>query len=66
MADNSDVFQDIVTLGGDRLVTDSRRVAMAFGKRHDNVLRDIHAMRDSGVPSAWSMKAELRRRGPEC
>ncbi|VBO15442.1 Rha family transcriptional regulator [Burkholderia pseudomallei] len=47
MADDSDVFQGIVTLEGDRLVTDSRRVAKAFGKRHDNVLRDIHAMRDN-------------------
>lgn len=30
---------------GDTLVTDSRAVALAFGKRHKNVLRTIDAMR---------------------
>lgn len=32
---------------GDELVTDSRAVAIAFGKQHKNVLRTIDAMRGS-------------------
>ncbi|TDR82209.1 Rha family transcriptional regulator [Paludibacterium purpuratum] len=32
-------FSDLVMMAGDRIVTDSRRVARHFGKRHDNVLR---------------------------
>ncbi|ANW50093.1 hypothetical protein A7U58_08445 [Burkholderia pseudomallei] len=40
-------FHDVVMLAGDKLVTDSRKVASGFGKRHDSVLRDIHAMRDN-------------------
>lgn len=32
---------------GDELVTDSRAVAIAFGKQHRNVLRTIEAMRGS-------------------
>lgn len=31
----------LVTTEGNELKTDSRKVAMAFGKRHDNVMRDI-------------------------
>lgn len=31
----------LVTTKGNELKTDSRKVAMAFGKRHDNVMRDI-------------------------
>jgi Rha family phage regulatory protein len=30
-----------LTADGDRIVTDSRDVAEFFGKRHDNVVRDI-------------------------
>ena len=33
---------------GAELVTDSRAVALAFGKRHKNVLRTIDRMRASG------------------
>ncbi|VBO15401.1 Rha family transcriptional regulator [Burkholderia pseudomallei] len=40
-------FQEFVMLDGDAIVTDSRLVAAHFGKRHDNILRDIYAMRDS-------------------
>ncbi|WP_446332856.1 Rha family transcriptional regulator [Burkholderia pseudomallei] len=43
-------FQDFVMLDGDAIVTDSRIVAAHFGKRHDNVLRDVYAMRDSEKP----------------
>lgn len=32
-------FNDFVMLAGDKLVTDTRRVAKHFGKRHDDVLR---------------------------
>ena len=31
----------LVTTKGNELKTDSRKVAMAFGKRHDHVMRDI-------------------------
>ena len=31
----------LVTTKGNELKTDSRKVAMAFGRRHDNVMRDI-------------------------
>lgn len=34
----------------DRLITDSRAVALLWGKRHDNVLRTIEAMRSSAEP----------------
>jgi len=34
-------FYDLVMLSGDKLVTDSRKVAAHFGKRHDNVIRAI-------------------------
>lgn len=34
-------FHDFITLAGDKLVTDSRKVAKAFGKRHFDVLRAI-------------------------
>ena len=34
-------LNDFVMLAGDKIVTDSRKVAEAFGKRHDNVLRAI-------------------------
>lgn len=37
-------FKDFVMLAGDKIVTDSRRVAKHFGKRHDNVLRAIKKM----------------------
>lgn len=32
---------ELVMLSGDKLVTDSRRVARHFGKRHDNVLQAV-------------------------
>lgn len=32
-------FDEFVMLAGDKLVTDSRKVARHFGKRHDNVVR---------------------------
>ena len=34
-------FQDFISLDGDQLVTDSRKVAAVHGKRHDNVVRLI-------------------------
>lgn len=34
-------FNDFVMLAGDKIVTDSRRVAKAFGKRHGDVLRAV-------------------------
>lgn len=41
---------DFIMLDGDKLVTDSRCVAKAFGKAHKNVLRGIDGMRDSKNP----------------
>lgn len=40
-------FQEIVCLQGDEPVTDSRKVAQHFGKRHANVLRDIERLQCS-------------------
>ncbi|MCG9101589.1 Rha family transcriptional regulator [Laribacter hongkongensis] len=34
-------LNDFVMLAGDKIVTDSRKVAEAFGKLHKNVVRDI-------------------------
>ena len=34
-------FQDFVTLAGDKLVTDSRKVAKHFRKQHSKVMRAI-------------------------
>ncbi|HEP1206591.1 Rha family transcriptional regulator [Stenotrophomonas maltophilia] len=39
---NVDSIQDMVMLAGGQPMTDSRRIAKYFGKRHDNVLRTIH------------------------
>ncbi len=35
---------------GEQLITDSRAVAVAFKKRHKNVMRTINGMRDSNIP----------------
>lgn len=35
---------DYVALDGSAIYTDSRKVAAAYGKRHDHVLRDIRAL----------------------
>lgn len=45
-----EVAQDLtvfITKSGNELITDSRAVAIAFRKRHKNVLRTIDAMRNS-------------------
>jgi len=34
-------FQDFIAADGDKLTTDSRKVSVVFGKRHDTVLRAI-------------------------
>ena len=34
-------IETLVISKGNELKTDSRKVAMAFGRRHDNVMRDI-------------------------
>lgn len=49
MQDFSDLTAFIDRRDGE-LVTDSRAVALAFGKRHKNVLRTIDRMRDSKHP----------------
>ncbi len=49
----TETLQDLtvfIAREGDTLVTDSRAVALAFGKRHKNVLRTIEAMRASRRP----------------
>lgn len=43
-------FQEFVMVAGDHLVTDSRKVARAFGKQHKNVLRAIEEMRANTNP----------------
>lgn len=48
-----DALQDLtafISRDGAELVTDSRAVALAFKKRHKNVLRNIDRMRDSKHP----------------
>lgn len=37
-------FQEFVMLAGDKIVTDSRRVAIHFEKEHKNVLRNIRSL----------------------
>jgi Rha family phage regulatory protein len=37
-------FQDFITTDGEQLYTSSRQVAVAFGKRHDRVLRAIRSL----------------------
>jgi phage regulator Rha-like protein len=34
-------FQDFISMDGEQLVTDSRKVAAVHGKRHDDLLRLI-------------------------
>ncbi|MGR0019257.1 Rha family transcriptional regulator [Stenotrophomonas maltophilia] len=41
---NIDSIQDMVMLAGGQPMTDSRKVAKHFGKRHDHVLRTIRAL----------------------
>lgn len=43
---NMQSVQDMVMLAGDQVVTDSRKVAEAFGKRHADVLRAIRRAND--------------------
>ena len=43
-------IQELVTVDGDKLITDTRKVARAFGKQHKNVLRVVDAIRDSRSP----------------
>ena len=37
-------FNDFVMIAGDQLVTTSRQIAKAFGKRHDNIIRRIRSL----------------------
>lgn len=37
-------FSDFISANGEMLTTTSEHVALVFGKRHDNVLRDIRAL----------------------
>lgn len=41
---------DLIAVDGTRLITDSRKVALAFGKQHKNVLRVIDEMRANNNP----------------
>ena len=43
-------FMDFIDADGEELTTNSRKVATVFGKRHDNIVRDIRALRDQ-LPS---------------
>ncbi|MCD0493882.1 Rha family transcriptional regulator [Chromobacterium violaceum] len=62
-------FNDFVMLAGDKIVTDSRRVAKAFGKRHGDVLRAVDHL-DCGAdfsqrnfaPAAYTDEQGKRRR----
>lgn len=44
---NSIQVSEVVMLSGDHVMTDSRKVAESFGKRHDNVLRAYRKMQCS-------------------
>lgn len=37
-------LMDFVMVDGNQPMTDSRKVAKHFGKRHDNVLRDVRSL----------------------
>ena len=41
-------IEPVVTMKGGKLIADSRDVAATFGKRHDNVLRDIDNLIETG------------------
>lgn len=43
-------FMDFIDTDGEELTTDSRKVAAVFGRRHDNIVRDIRALRNQ-LPS---------------
>ncbi len=43
-------IQELVMVDGEKLITDTRKVARAFGKQHKNVLRAVDAIRDSSSP----------------
>lgn len=59
----SDTLREFVSLDGERLVTDTRRVAKQFGKQHKNVLRSIDLTRASTVAEIaefWRLNFEPR------
>ena len=45
-------MMELVKFNGDKVVTDSKTVAKAFGKRHDHVIRDI---RELEIPDDWRL-----------
>ncbi|RUP23443.1 MAG: hypothetical protein EKK45_29855 [Curvibacter sp.] len=58
-----EALRQFVSLDGERLVTDTRRVAKHFGKQHKNVLRSIDLMRASSVEEIaefWRLNFEPR------
>ncbi len=44
-ADTTLLLVDLVSISADQPVTTSRKIAKAFGKRHDNVVRDIQKLK---------------------
>lgn len=51
---------DLVTVAHGQPMTDSLLVAVEFGKRHDNVLRDIDALQADLSPEFWRLNFEER------
>lgn len=51
---------DLVTVEHGQPMTDSLLVAVEFGKRHDNVLRDIDALQADLSPEFWRLNFEER------
>lgn len=50
----TDALRPVISLAGDKAVTSSRDVAAMFGKRHNNVLRDIRGLLNSEQTPATS------------
>lgn len=51
---------DLVTVADGRPMTDSLTVARVFGRRHDNVLRDIEALMSGLSAEFWLLNFEAR------
>ncbi|MTI62171.1 MAG: Rha family transcriptional regulator [Firmicutes bacterium] len=48
----------VTTFDGSKVIVSSRRVARVFGKRHDNVLRDIRDIGKDVTDQFWSLNFE--------
>ena len=51
-------FQEFIAADGEALTTDSRKVAAVFGKRHDNVVRDVTSLLEN-LPDQFRLNFEV-------